>query len=335
MPRPLSASPALRASRLKSGRCAAGRPRGGRHRPEAQHRLSQPAPASRPTGGSWWMITCARTCRISMPPGDVAETADRLTGERYVHGNFPNAVAQGQVVAGNLLGWDVAYEGADSMNSLKHLGLPVMAVGQMEGEELRAEAGQDSAQAVPAGRPHRRVQPVRRRQRRRHLPDPDEQAGGCGRFQAPAAGAGLRHGVHLPTGPYPTSRHSFQAHSALSLKGLPSRSHQAQHPTLRPASRHPIPSVPRLYQWYDRHTGLDPQTATSCSPHSSWEPTPCTSGPPPWSTACCGSPTSLRTVEVQPPRSHTVTTLRAEPGDPRLNHVPLQDVAPGRDRRRH
>jgi NAD(P)H-nitrite reductase large subunit len=31
----------------------------------------------------------------------------------------------------------MAYEGADNMNSLKHLGLPLMAVGQMEGEELR------------------------------------------------------------------------------------------------------------------------------------------------------------------------------------------------------
>jgi NAD(P)H-nitrite reductase large subunit len=69
--------------------------------------------------------------------GDVAETFDRITGERYVHAIFPNAVAQGQTVAYNLLGWDTVYEGADSMNSLKHLGLPVMAVGLMEGEELR------------------------------------------------------------------------------------------------------------------------------------------------------------------------------------------------------
>ena len=69
--------------------------------------------------------------------GDVAETIDRITGERYVHAIFPNARAQGQVVAYNLLGWDRTYEGADNMNSLKHLGLPVMAVGSMEGEELR------------------------------------------------------------------------------------------------------------------------------------------------------------------------------------------------------
>jgi NAD(P)H-nitrite reductase large subunit len=69
--------------------------------------------------------------------GDVAETLDRITAERYVHAIFPNAVAQGRVIAYNLLGWDMVYEGADNMNSLKHLGLPVMAVGLMEGEELR------------------------------------------------------------------------------------------------------------------------------------------------------------------------------------------------------
>jgi NAD(P)H-nitrite reductase large subunit len=69
--------------------------------------------------------------------GDVAETRDRLTGERYVHAIFPNAVDQGRCVAYNLLGWDTVYEGAESMNSLKHLDLPIMAVGQMEGQELR------------------------------------------------------------------------------------------------------------------------------------------------------------------------------------------------------
>ena len=73
--------------------------------------------------------------------GDVAETADRVTGKLDVHYNFPNAVAQGEVVAGNLLGWDMSYQGADRMNSLKHLGLPVIAAGEMEGEELRARHG--------------------------------------------------------------------------------------------------------------------------------------------------------------------------------------------------
>ncbi len=74
--------------------------------------------------------------------GDVAETFDRMTGERYVHAIFPNAVEQGKIVALNLLGFETRYAGAETMNSLKHLGLPVMAVGAMAGEEeLRARHG--------------------------------------------------------------------------------------------------------------------------------------------------------------------------------------------------
>lgn len=67
--------------------------------------------------------------------GDVAETADRMTGRHHVHAIFPNAVEQGRVAAANLLGGSGTYDGAESMNSLKHLGVPVMAVGAMEGEE--------------------------------------------------------------------------------------------------------------------------------------------------------------------------------------------------------
>jgi nitrite reductase (NADH) large subunit len=90
---------------------------------------------------SGWGVLVDDHLRTNFPEvyavGDVAETRDRITGERYVHAIFPNAVAQGKITAYNLLGWDMAYEGADNMNSLKHLGLPIMAVGQMEGEELR------------------------------------------------------------------------------------------------------------------------------------------------------------------------------------------------------
>lgn len=68
--------------------------------------------------------------------GDVVEVPDRLTGETYVHAIFPNAVEQGRVVGLNLLGFDIAYEGADRMNSLKHLGLPIIAVGLKEGDEI-------------------------------------------------------------------------------------------------------------------------------------------------------------------------------------------------------
>jgi len=68
--------------------------------------------------------------------GDVVEAPNRLTGEQYVHAIFPNAIAQGRVAAYNMLGWNVPYEGAENMNSLKHLGIPVIAAGRMEGEIL-------------------------------------------------------------------------------------------------------------------------------------------------------------------------------------------------------
>ena len=74
--------------------------------------------------------------------GDVAETVDRLTGERYVHAIFPNAVEQGRVAAMNLLGDDLRYEGSESMNSQKHVGVPLIAVGALTGDdELRWSDG--------------------------------------------------------------------------------------------------------------------------------------------------------------------------------------------------
>jgi hypothetical protein len=51
-------------------------------------------------------------------------------------------------VAGNCLDWDIVYQGAESMNSLKHQGLPVMAVCFMEGEKLRALQTEGSASRV-------------------------------------------------------------------------------------------------------------------------------------------------------------------------------------------
>jgi len=87
-----------------------------------------------------WGITVDDHLRTNAPDvyaaGDVAETRDRLTGETYVHAIFPNAVEQGRVAGLNLLGHDVTYEGADRMNSLKHLGLPIMAVGLKQGDEV-------------------------------------------------------------------------------------------------------------------------------------------------------------------------------------------------------
>jgi nitrite reductase (NADH) large subunit len=90
--------------------------------------------------GYHWGIDVDDHLRTSVPDvyaaGDVVETPDRLTGERFVHAILPNAVEQGKVVGLNLLGYDVRYEGAERMNSLKHLGLPIMAVGMKQGDEV-------------------------------------------------------------------------------------------------------------------------------------------------------------------------------------------------------
>ena len=68
--------------------------------------------------------------------GDAVETPDLLTSESYVHAIFPNAVEQGHVAGLNLVGHDTAYAGAERMNSLKHLGLPIVAVGLKRGDDV-------------------------------------------------------------------------------------------------------------------------------------------------------------------------------------------------------
>jgi NADPH-dependent 2,4-dienoyl-CoA reductase/sulfur reductase-like enzyme len=87
-----------------------------------------------------WGITVDEHLRTSakdvFAAGDAVETSDRLTGETYIHAIFPNAIEQGRVVGLNMAGFDTAYEGADRMNSLKHLGLPIMAVGLKNGDEI-------------------------------------------------------------------------------------------------------------------------------------------------------------------------------------------------------
>jgi NAD(P)H-nitrite reductase large subunit len=89
-----------------------------------------------------WGIAVDETLATSLPDvwaaGDVAETVDRMTGERFVHAIWPNATAQGRIVADRILGYDSVYEGAESMNSLRHLGLPLIAAGVISGDsELR------------------------------------------------------------------------------------------------------------------------------------------------------------------------------------------------------
>jgi NAD(P)H-nitrite reductase large subunit len=87
-----------------------------------------------------WGITVDDHLRTSdssiYAAGDVIESPDKLTNETYVHAILPNAMEQGRVVGLNLAGIETIYEGAERMNSLKHLGLPIMAVGLKQGDEV-------------------------------------------------------------------------------------------------------------------------------------------------------------------------------------------------------
>lgn len=99
-----------------------------------------------------WGIQVDDHLRTSAPDiyaaGDVVEVPDRLTGETYVHAIFPNAIEQGHVVGLNLAGYEKRYEGGERMNSLKHLGLPIMAVGLKEGDEILQEKRNSNLRTV-------------------------------------------------------------------------------------------------------------------------------------------------------------------------------------------
>jgi NADPH-dependent 2,4-dienoyl-CoA reductase/sulfur reductase-like enzyme len=93
-----------------------------------------------------WGVTVDDHLRTSAPDvwaaGDIVEAPDRATGEAYVHAIFPNVVEPPRVAAANMLGDNVTYAGAESMNSLRHLGLPIMAIGAADGaDELRCQRG--------------------------------------------------------------------------------------------------------------------------------------------------------------------------------------------------
>lgn len=87
-----------------------------------------------------WGITVDEHLRTNFEDiyaaGDAIESGDRLTGEAYVHPIFPNAIEQGRIVGLNLAGIEATYEGAERMNSLKHLGLAIMAAGLKSGDEV-------------------------------------------------------------------------------------------------------------------------------------------------------------------------------------------------------
>ena len=76
--------------------------------------------------------------RTSMPEifaaGDVAECVDRLTGAAVVPATWPVAVEQGRVAAANMAGGTARFDGAMAMNSVELAGLPMVSVGEIEGE---------------------------------------------------------------------------------------------------------------------------------------------------------------------------------------------------------
>ncbi len=80
--------------------------------------------------------------------GDCIETPNLLTGETSVHAIFPNAVEQGRVAGMNLAGYPVVYDGAERMNSLKHLGLSIMAAGEKQGDNILREQHDKSLRTI-------------------------------------------------------------------------------------------------------------------------------------------------------------------------------------------
>jgi len=66
--------------------------------------------------------------------GDVAETIDNLSGGPTVPAIWPAAVEQGRVAAWNMAGSRLEYSGAVAMNSVEVAGVPIVSVGDIEGQ---------------------------------------------------------------------------------------------------------------------------------------------------------------------------------------------------------
>ncbi len=80
--------------------------------------------------------------------GDCVETPDLVTGETFLHAIFPNALEQGRVAGLNMVGFSMEYEGAERMNSLKHLGLPIIAAGEKQGDCVLRERNNNNLRTI-------------------------------------------------------------------------------------------------------------------------------------------------------------------------------------------
>jgi NAD(P)H-nitrite reductase large subunit len=79
--------------------------------------------------------------------GDVAESADCLTGQRQLNAIQPNAVEQGRIAALNMAGRPARFKGSFVFNVLTTLGLASSSFGQWEGV-----AGGESAEVLDESR---------------------------------------------------------------------------------------------------------------------------------------------------------------------------------------
>jgi NAD(P)H-nitrite reductase large subunit len=79
--------------------------------------------------------------------GDVAESANVLTGKQELNAIQPNAVEQGRIAALNMAGHPARFKGGFVFNVLTTLGLPSSSFGEWQGVE-----GGESAEVLDAGR---------------------------------------------------------------------------------------------------------------------------------------------------------------------------------------
>jgi NAD(P)H-nitrite reductase large subunit len=79
--------------------------------------------------------------------GDVAESANVLTGKQELNAIQPNAVEQGRIAALNMAGHPARFKGGFVFNVLTTLGLPSSSFGEWQGVD-----GGESAEALDAGR---------------------------------------------------------------------------------------------------------------------------------------------------------------------------------------
>ena len=101
--------------------------------------------------------------------GDVAESADCLTGQRQLNAIQPNAVEQGRIAALNMAGRPARFKGSFVFNVLTTLGLASSSFGQWEGVPGGESAEVLDDIALPLSEPAVRRRTPRGRELRRLL----------------------------------------------------------------------------------------------------------------------------------------------------------------------